>query len=481
MKSRLFNYKTAIAASLIFFISLGGCNYFSNPLIDEETGESIKLLVVDLNFINTRLALHLQDMETRESVSSEEIEIFFIGDDADNVITFSGTKPEKFTTGSGFLEVGIDPNIPVSKENPIELTVVAVGENYVSAPLALTYTTEGSKNVIIELINIGTKSGSTGAYSEPYDIKFGGVLNSDQLDFKGDISTTSTGTDYEYINLYRTKSSGTLICENISDPLVYDDFGVYYVGLLSGQSLVPPAVPTKNVALGTPDMVYSVVKRTGIEKCGDGLTIKILESESNEGSGSFSYLITYSDETTDEGIVSGTFPIELLIDNIYYPSSNPAVSVEVFEDAQYDISAPVSLNSPCGTEANFTATIKSNLKTYKYIIRYTCPDNPIAIALSIRGEFRKAETTGDWTAFEFVEGISELQLEADEEYDFRINIDGESYEYSLPTDPDKFQEFLDDNQNEEFYSITSLEITETATQVTIEAVVQLSGDVCDII
>lgn len=481
MKSRLFNYKTAVAASLIFFISLGGCNYFSNPLIDEETGESIKLLVVDLNFINTKLALHLQDMETGEYISSEEIEIFFIGDDADNVITFTGTKPEKFTTSSGFLEVGIDPNIAVSKENPIELTVVAVGDNYVSAPMALFYSTEGSKDVIIKLINIGMKSGSTGAYSEPYDIKYGGVLNSDQLDFKGDISTTSTGTAYDYINLYRTLSAGTLICDNISDPVIFADYGIYYLGLVPGQRLVPPDVPTKNVALGTSDMVYTSVLRSGVEKCENGLTIKIAESEGNDGSASFNYLITYSDGTTDAGIVSGTFPIELLIDNIYYPSSDPAVSIEVFEDAQYDISTPVSLSSACGTEANFTATIKSNLKTYKYIIRYTCPDNAIAIALSIRGEFRKAGTTGDWTAFEFVEGITELQLEADEDYDFRINIDGESYEYSLPTDPDKFQEFLDDNQNEEFYSITSLEITETASQVTIEAVVQLSGDVCDII
>ncbi|MCK5821321.1 MAG: hypothetical protein KAH17_05530 [Bacteroidales bacterium] len=481
MKSRLYNYKTAIIASLILLIGVSGCNYFSNPLIDEESGESVKLLVVDLNFINTKLALHLQDIETNESIPSEEIEIFFIGDDADDVITFVGTKPEKFTTSSSFLEVGIDPNITVSKENPIELTVVAVGDNYISAPMALSYTTEGSKNVIIKLINIGTKSGSTGAYSEPYDIKFGGVLDSDQLDFKGSISTTSTGTAYEYLNLYRTLSAGTLICENISDPQIYADFGAYYVGLLSGQSLVPPAVPTKDAALGTPDMVYTSVLRTGVEKCDDGLTIKILESESNEGSGSFNYLITYSDETTDEGIVSGTFPIEVLIDNIYYPTSNPAVSVEVFEDAQYDMSAPVSLTSPCGAEANFTATIKSNLKTYKYIVRYTCPDSPIAIALSIRGEFRKTDTTGDWTAFEFVEGVTELQLEADEDYDFRINIDGESYEYSLPTDPDQLQQFLDDNQDAEFYTITSIDITETNTLVTIEAEVQLSGDICDIL
>ncbi len=156
MKTRIFNLRLAVVSSLIVCMSLAGCDYFRNPLDDKETGETVKLLVVDFNFIKTKIAFHLKDMDSNEYIDNEEIELFFLGEDAGNVITFTGTKPDHFTTEAGFLEIGIDPNVVGSAANPINLSVVAVSEHHISAPIALSYTTEGIKDVLIKMISIGS-------------------------------------------------------------------------------------------------------------------------------------------------------------------------------------------------------------------------------------------------------------------------------------------------------------------------------------
>lgn len=480
MKSRIFNIKNTSLLLLVLLLGNTSCNYFSNPLVDRDSGESVKLLIIDFNFVKTKVAFHLKDIISDEYIDIEEIDLFFIGEDEDNLITFTGLKPDKFSTSSGFIEIGVDPNRIPSSESPVAFTVVAISPNYVSAPLALSYSTDGFKDVVIKMIKIGggMKTGS-GGFDEPYDLKFNDVLSSSDLEFKADVRASPTGTAYEYMNLYLSQAAGQLICENLTDPLLYSDYGVYY--LYNSSGLVPPANPTKDVNLETYSFVYSSILRTGIAKCNSGLTIAINSSDGSSGSGSFDYTITYSDGTTKTGIVSGTFPISVTIDDIYYPSSNPAVSVSVQGDAQYTISTTVSKNDVCGATANFTATKIDGLKSYKFIITYTCPDLPASIALSIGGEFRKVGSTGNWTRFNFVEGITELQLVPDSQYDFRINIDGEYYDYSLPTNASDLDQFLRDNESDDFYQITSLSVVDGTDMVIITAAVELTGAVCDIL
>lgn len=464
---------------LVLFSTFGCESWMRNPLDDKETGEKVKILIVDFNFIKTKLAIHLKDVDTNEYIEGDEMEIIFLGDDADNVITFTGTKPDKFTTSSGFLEVGIDPNIPISAEDPLSLSVVAIGNNYVSAPMALSYSKTGLKDVIIKVVNIGIKSGSTGGYDEPYEISYNGSSPSSDLGFVRNITALSTGTAYDYLNLYNTDEAGQLLCSNISDPAAYPDYGIYYI--FSSSGLVPPEAPSKDATLAASTLVYSTVLRSGLATCSDGLTLKISSSNGTAGSGSFPYLITYSDGTTDDGIITGTFPFEVTLDNLVYPLSDPSVSVQVFQDAQYTLSGSVSLSTACGQTAEFTATPKTGLKPYKWIVRYSCPDLAASFALSIGGEFKEVGTDNAWTRFQFVEGIANLQLIADAEYHFRINIDGESYAYDLPTDPATLEDFLNQNQSEDFYKIKTLTITPTANLVTVEADVELAGDICDII
>ena len=466
---------------MLGLVALSSCeSYTKNPLDDKDTGENIKLLIVDFNFITTKLALHLQDITSGESIVGEDVEISFIGEDAKNLITYTGTKLEKFVTSEGYIEIGWDPNFAISAESPIELTVIARSENYISAPMAISYSSLGLKDVVIKMINVGLKSGSTGGFDEPFDLKYNDILNPNQLEFVADFSLASTGTAYDYLNLYTTLSAGTLLSENLSDPTVYSDFGFYFHNVSLSDQIVPAATPSRNHALGTNYSVYTSVLRTGIEKCDTGLSITVSTSDGSIGSGSFNYLITYSDGTTDDGIISGTFPINVPIDNIYYPSSDPSVTIKLFDDGQYDLSAQVDLANPCGATANFIATKKAGLETYKFIIRYSCPDALASAALSISGEFRKVGSIGNWTRFQFEEGITYLQLIPDDNYDFKIIIDSDAYEYQLPTNPGELERFLLNNQNQDFYTVKTLTITGT-NPVVIEADVELTGEICDII
>ena len=153
--------------------------------------------------------------------------------------------------------------------------------------------------------------------------------------------------------------------------------------------------------------------------------------------------------------------------------------VQVFGDAQYDIpSGTVSLASPCGETVEFTAVAKSNLHTYKFITQYLCPDNPVGLALSVNGQFRLADSNDFWTSFQFVEGICELELVPDEQYEFRAAIDDVYHYYTLPTNQDEFEKFLEENEGED-YTILELSINQLENKTEIYAVVEVSEYICD--
>jgi hypothetical protein len=180
------------------------------------------------------------------------------------------------------------------------------------------------------------------------------------------------------------------------------------------------------------------------------------------------------------GKVSCTFPSDNVIEPIYYPTSNPAVKVELFGDLQYDMSQAVNLTSSCDGKANFTATPKSGLKTYKLITRYSCPNSSVGMGLSVIGEFRKKGSTDAWTSFKFIEGICILQLVGGQDYEFRVNIDSDYYYYELPTDPDKVKSFVANITSKDF-RVRNLSINTTDSEVSISTDVEFSQVVCDII
>jgi hypothetical protein len=474
-------YRITGLIAILFLVSGIACkDLFKNPLKDKETGEDVTLLLLDRNFITTKISVRVEDLATQQ-VISEPVEIRFTGNDSDNLITFGGNKKTTFTTSSGFVEVGYDPNQTVNAQNPIELTVVASNANYISAPLFVSYTSEGIKDLTIKMyMKSKLKSAKIAGFDEPFGISYNGQLQSSGLHFIADLSSSPTGTAWEYKNLYSATVAGNLGCSNLKDAISYSDFGAYFYSPNEGTSVMPPATPVKTANLQSGDYIYSAVLRSGVSKCSNGLTIHVSRPNGEAGSGVFNYLITFSNGKTMSGKVSCTFPSDNVIEPIYYSTSNPAVKVELFGDLQYDLSQAVNLTSPCDGKANFTATPKSGLKTYKLITRYSCPNSSVGMGLSVIGEFRKKGSTDVWTSFKFIEGICILQLVGGQDYEFRVNIDSDYYYYELPTDPDKVKSFIENDKSADF-KFRNLAINVTESEVLITTDVEFSQAVCDII
>ncbi|MDD4644993.1 MAG: hypothetical protein PHY99_03295 [Bacteroidales bacterium] len=484
MKSKILKPILSLAGLVLLMLSITGCKgLFDNPLKDKDTGKNITALLIDRNFITLKINIRLEDM-SGNAVTQENVQIRLLGEDSVNFITFAGERQATFTTNSGFIEVGCDPNRVINAQHPLEFTIVAIGPNHASMPQFVSYTTDGVKNLTISMISIGVgKSMNFGGYNEPFDMTFNGVKNSSELEFLLPASyLTPTGTDYQYVNWYLADQAGTLICDNLTDNRLYSDYGVYFLCLTSSSYHLPNSLPLKNTGNGINGIsyVYSAILRSGVAKCTNGLTINVDRSGGGDGTGVFDYLITFSDGSTKNGQITCTFPSSNLIEQIYYPASNPAVTVALSGDAQYDMSPPVNLSSACGGVATFVATPKSNLKVYRMAIQYKCPQSDIGIGLSIVGEFRKTGATGDWTSFASIEGVCELQLELNADYDFRVNVEGEYHNFVLPTNPALVEDALRDQQSAD-YQLISLVITPTTNKTIIEASVQFSQGICDIL
>jgi len=474
-----------IAASIFTFLSCE--DMFTDPLVDKETGDEMTMLIVDMNFIKTKIAIYLEDIDTGETIEGDEIEIFLGGDNVTNIIDFAGEKPSEIKTSSGFIELGYDPNFDVTKDTPLELTLTAVGENYISLPDFYSYTTEGVKNIIVKLIFIGTqpKAGGTG-FDEPFDIGLNG--SHDLINFVRDVRLEPHGSGFSRFNVYLILGAGTFLCDNLTNVNnQYSDFGVQWFHIQDqnrGNSQdIPPVLDETFEAIRL-DVVATAVELSNQLECDEGLTF-IIDGPAG-GSGTFDYLLAFSDGTQKSGsITAPSFPHTALIEQIFYTNSN--VNISLSGDAQYNMlnsngnALPIYAATPCGETVTFTATPISNLTTYRMITQYFCSNEPsVGLALSIGGQFRKADEEGDWTGFSFTEGICEIQIVENADYDFRVSIDGEWREYTLPTDPDAIQAFLDDNESQDF-TVRTLVITESPDLITINAVVELDESICNLI
>ncbi len=463
----------------IFVALFTGCrDLLKNPLLDKDSGESMTLLLIDPNFVKTKIAVRLVDNNTLEDINMEPVEVRFTGTDAANLITFLGKKQTTFTTSSSFVEVGYDPNITVNRNSPVGLTVIAISQHYISAPQFVSFSEEGVKNLVIRMISkCSGKTFVSGPFSEPFSLTYNGGLFSPDLRFLGDISSLSTGTDYQYLNAYMVANQGALVCNYLTDQFLYADYGVYYYRASGEFTLAPPVHPTKEVGLLSGDFIFSTTLRSGQAKCQDGLIIHLDRPQGRSGSGLFDYRLTFSNGQTKSGQISGTFPIDYLVTPIYYPAANPAVTVTVFEDSQYDISSAVPLSSACQATASFLTTTKANLETYKFVTQYSCPYSPLGMSLTTNGGFRKVGSTGSWTSFSFVEGVCVLQLEHHVDYSFRVNIDSRFYYYTLPTDPDRIEKYMTENQSPD-YRLRSLSVTANDEEVVVSVNVEFNNEIC---
>lgn len=144
MKQIINKYKNIVLSTLLVLLMSGCGEMLDNPLKDKETGEDINLLIVDFNFFTVRMTYKFIDVSTGETIT-EEANVWFTGDNANDVVTFTGDKETQHLTSQGQLELTIDPNVEASSVSPINFTVHVDVEGYQDFAQTIQINTEGKK------------------------------------------------------------------------------------------------------------------------------------------------------------------------------------------------------------------------------------------------------------------------------------------------------------------------------------------------
>jgi len=155
MKNTVKKYNFYIVSLLILMVS--GCGeMLENPLRDKETGEDINLLIVDFNFFTTRMNFRLIDADNNTAIT-EEATIWFTGENANDVVDFTGSKNNIYSTSEGEIELTVDPNIAINESNPLNYAVHVELEGYETFSKGIQINAEGKKT--FELLLVPESSG----------------------------------------------------------------------------------------------------------------------------------------------------------------------------------------------------------------------------------------------------------------------------------------------------------------------------------
>lgn len=476
------NYIAKISTLFILLFAVGtGCSDLTNnPLNDKETGESIQVLLLDNgSFFDTRFVFSFVDQETGERLSDTELEVTIDGEKKDKLVSMMGDKNESgvYTTSNGRLTLAYDPNYEISESNPIELVVFATTSEpgYYSLPAEVSYNREGSYEIIVEMVEyidpfdglFSAQNGESALKSAfnsnkvnaaPMPFTVMAKINNNGVEIP-EFNYTSVLNDkflnnymffghkiYAVFNLDSKKTSGeTFSAEFTSqnpnfDEALYDNYGafVYYtpgnvwnpaLGLGFSQELT-------HVYTDRNTYTYFGTTRNNIVKCADGIDITVKGNDNIKGSAKFTYQVLSGTEVLKSGKLSfSSFPHTTNTGVLYYPSDNNTVTVKIQSDAQYDLDkTEVTLSDFCDKNIEIVATPKVNLKSYTIAVNFTCPGQNIGASPSIRGEYKIKGSDDDPVEFEFVNGVTTLQLVEGETYEIKGSIeDSQEQTFDMPT------------------------------------------------
>ena len=150
MQKTLKTYNFFLTSLLILLLS--GCGeMLDNPLKDKETGKDINLLIVDFNFFTTRMNFRFLDAENN-MVITDEAKIWFTGENANDIVDFTGSKNSIYSTSEGEIELTVDPNIAINESNPLDYAVHVEVEGYETFSKGIQINAEGKKTFELPLI-----------------------------------------------------------------------------------------------------------------------------------------------------------------------------------------------------------------------------------------------------------------------------------------------------------------------------------------
>lgn len=118
MKNILKSVKVIAIILATLFVNNSCSNLLDNPLKDKETGDDITLILLDLNFFDTKLNFYFVEEGTDELVIDKTINVTFDGASATNIVGYDGFKSDDYNVKNGKLELAYDPNIDVNENIP---------------------------------------------------------------------------------------------------------------------------------------------------------------------------------------------------------------------------------------------------------------------------------------------------------------------------------------------------------------------------
>jgi hypothetical protein len=493
------NLLSSILLIALLFTGNSCKNMFDDPLKDKTTGNDITVLLLDLNFFETKFKIHILDAETQEYITGTDLSIVVLGKDSANICDYSGEKKAEYTTSTGFFELTCDPNVEISEANPLEFEIGVSSESYFAFPTSVYITTKGTEDVYVYALKISSnKSAALSQGNEPFKMTYtpasGLLLISDNVEIINRMTSNYLSGQFEIKSLYRNVSSGTLKASDFTgDQNLYSDYGFLF--------LTSPSFDPRNTSQLLKERTFgsnicyiaSALERKAVEKCKNGMQVTYTKSSGVVGSAAFDYVLTFSNGTTKSGSHTGSFngnsnSFSRNINNYYYPTNNTSGTLTIKGDAQYDVSpSSFSLDNVCNrNQLAVTVTPKSVLTHYKFTYIITCKDGGmIGGALTYNIQFRKQGSTEPWNWATAQQGVLDLYIERGAIYDFKLSFNGEPTTFSIPTDPDmEIEQSLRSlaNENVRFVPTSDnefgLKVTDNGSEVIINANVELSGTYC---
>ncbi|HKJ41674.1 MAG TPA: hypothetical protein VKA27_06235, partial [Sunxiuqinia sp.] len=361
---------------------------FSDPMKDKETGKDLKLLLVDLNFFDTKFNFTFVDADTGNLIDDRTIGVFFAGDGANNLVDYNGNKAPSYSVSDGRLALALDPNITVSQDNPVDFKVyVGVQDgSYAGYPVEVSYTSKGEYDIVVQLFKTGkqAKRAVMNPGAEPFDVKFNGSLiqkSGDPVwDYTGNVTTMNGKTYYSVYTAWSgVTSQGTLSVDNFTaDESLYSNWGLEGIYVLSDGLSNEFELTNDDVTLPANTVVaqvFSATQRNDVNKCADGINVEVSGKDNLTGTAKFNYKLLVDGEVVKTGKIGvASMPSTVSTGAFYYPGDATSATLVIDDDPQFTIEPhETTLSDICGGTVRVTATPKSGLAPYKIITTFVCP------------------------------------------------------------------------------------------------------------
>ncbi|MFH0760883.1 MAG: hypothetical protein V2A67_05220 [Bacteroidota bacterium] len=141
-----------ILSAFILILSMSGpsCDKFNLNTDDLD-------IRLDMNIIKTTMTVQLVDAASGELIGfndNKQVKINVFGPDSQWVVNTSGEYMKQFFTSAGYMTAGLDPyNAKPTPDDPVQLTLVAQLDGYLSTSMSLTLIGEGSHDYVINMVN----------------------------------------------------------------------------------------------------------------------------------------------------------------------------------------------------------------------------------------------------------------------------------------------------------------------------------------